>query len=222
LNKILVVAPHPDDETLGCGGTILRHKYDNDEVHWLIITGITEKDGFSKEKIVTRDSEIEQVSRIYNFNSTTRLEFPTTKLDEVPMSQLVNSISNVVNSIKPTIIYLPYRGDIHTDHKYVFDAMIACTKWFRYNSIKRILSYETLSETEFGINPDNNFFRPNVFVNIKDFLEKKVEIMKIYESEISEFPFPRSIEAIEALAKYRGIMAGVQYAEAFMLLKEIR
>ncbi|MEN2768688.1 PIG-L deacetylase family protein [Ornithinibacillus xuwenensis] len=222
MNKVLVIAPHPDDETLGCGGTVLRHKQEKDEIHWLIVTGISEEDGFTKERITTRDIEIDNVSNYYNFDSTTKLNFPTTRLDEIPMGKLVASIGEVVNQIKPTIIYLPYRGDIHTDHKYVFDAVISCTKWFRYESIKKILVYETLSETEFGINPDNNNFRPNVYVNIENYFNKKVEIMKTYKSELGEFPFPRSIDAMDALAKYRGVTAGVKYAEAFMLLKEIR
>ena len=103
----------------------------------------------------------------------------------------------------------------------MFDAVAACTKWFRYKSVKKVLVYETLSETEFSINPDLQGFRPNIFINITDFLDKKIEIMKIFESELGEFPFPRSEEAIRALSSIRGASAGFHAAEAFMLLKEV-
>jgi LmbE family N-acetylglucosaminyl deacetylase len=102
----------------------------------------------------------------------------------------------------------------------VYDATMACTKWFRYPSVEKVLVYETLSETDFMMNTDANGFRPNVFVNISDFLEKKIEIMKIYGSELSPHPFPRSENAIRALATLRGAASGVKAAEAFMLVKE--
>ncbi|MFD1037188.1 PIG-L deacetylase family protein [Virgibacillus byunsanensis] len=219
MKKVLVVAPHPDDETLGCGGTLLRHYQEGDEVHWLIVTDM--KGGFNKEKINLRKLEIEEVGKNYQFKSITQLDFSTTTLDEAPMRDLVTSFSEVVQIVKPEIVYLPYRGDVHSDHKYVFDAMIACTKWFRYDFIKKILVYETLSETEFGINPDNNGFKPNVYVNITDYFNKKIQIMNIFSSEMGDYPFPRSNKAIEALASYRGVSGGFHYAEAFMLLKEV-
>lgn len=219
MSKIMVVAPHPDDETLGCGGTLMRHYQEGHEVHWLIGTDM--KSGFNKDKIHLRKKEIEEVGKHYKFKSITQLDFATTSLDEVPMRDLVTSFSEVVQKVKPEIVYLPYRGDVHSDHKYVFDAMIACTKWFRYDFIKKILVYETLSETEFGINSDNNGFKPNVYVNITDYLNKKVQIMNIFNSEMGDYPFPRSDKAIEALASYRGVSSGFNYAEAFMLLKEV-
>lgn len=221
MKNVIVIAPHPDDETLGCGGTILRHIDEGDNVYWLIITQMNQEDGFPEEKINKRNQEIEDVQKKYGFNSYHILGYGTTKLDSVPTNKIINDIGNVFSKIKPEVVYVPYRGDIHTDHKVVFDAVLSCTKWFRYGSIKRVLAYETLSETEFGINPDANSFRPNIYINISDYLEKKIEIMKLYESEIGEFPFPRSEQAIKSLAWLRGAAAGCQAAEAFMLLKEI-
>lgn len=221
MSKVLVVAPHPDDETLGCGGTILKHKSQGDEIVWLIITDISEDEGFAVEKVATRNQEIQKVARLYGYDEVYRLSFPTTKLDTFPLGKIIESISTVIRKENPDIIYLPYHGDVHTDHKIVFDAVISCTKWFRYSSIKRILCYETLSETDFGINPDYNGFRPNAFVNIEEFIEKKIDVMKIYESELGAFPFPRSEQAIQALAMLRGAASGCKAAEAFMLLKEI-
>lgn len=221
MNRVLVVAPHPDDETLGCGGTLLKHKANSDYVHWLIVTDMSTDDGFTAEQVLTRTNEIIEVAKRYGFDGWDNLRFPPARLDTVPLAELVAKIGEVVHKVQPNILYLPYRGDVHSDHKFVFDATAACTKWFRYPSIRKVLIYETLSETEFGINPDNNGFRPNVYHNIEGFLGQKISIMKCYKSEVSAFPFPRSEEAINALAVYRGVAAGCRAAEAFMLLKEI-
>ena len=120
--KVLVMSVHPDDETLGCGGTLLKHKMEGDEIFWLIATDMKVKDGFSKEKIAARDKEIETVSLKYNFRKTVRLGFPASKLDKMPVADLVDKISRVFNMIKPEIIYLPFRHDIHSDHRVFFEA----------------------------------------------------------------------------------------------------
>lgn len=221
MNKVIVIAPHPDDETLGCGGTLLKHKAKGDDIHWLIITEMQDSQGFSLSQIARRNEEIEAAAQYYQWDSIHNLRLPTTLLDTLPMGDIITKVSKVFQKIQPNQIYLPYRGDVHSDHRIVFDAVSACTKWFRYGSVKRVLAYETLSETNFEINPDSNGFRPNVFVDITDYLEKKAEIMKVYHSEIGEFPFPRSEQAIRALAATRGVSAGCHAAEAFMLLKEI-
>ena len=101
----------------------------------------------------------------------------------------------------------------------VFDAASACCKWFRYPSVRRVLAYETLSETEFGLDPDTRF-HPNVFVDISAFLERKIELLQIYKSELGHFPFPRSATAVRVLAQYRGANSGFEAAEAFQLLRE--
>ncbi|OAS14515.1 PIG-L deacetylase family protein [Paenibacillus oryzisoli] len=220
MNKVLVVAPHPDDETLGCGGTLLKHLENGDEIHWLIVTHINEENGFSKERINCREEEIEKTSLLYQFTTVHQLKFPTTQLDSIPMYKLVGEIGKIFQKIQPTICLVPYRGDAHSDHAAVFDATISCTKWFRYPSVNRVLVYETLSETDFGVNPDNNGFSPNVFVDISTFLNKKIEIMNVFASEMGEFPFPRSEKAIKSLAYLRGAASGFDAAEAFMLIRE--
>lgn len=220
MKNILVVAPHPDDEVLGCGGTILRSKANGYAVHWLIMTHISEEQGFTVERIQEREKEIEKVAKAFSFDSVHHLKFQTARLDQLSTEKLVGAIAKVITSTNAQTIYVPYRADIHSDHRIVFDATIACTKWFRYPSVEKVLVYETLSETDFTINPDANYFRPNVFVDISEFLQKKLDIMKIYESELSEHPFPRSLKAIQSLAYIRGAASGFEAAEAFMLLKE--
>lgn len=221
MKKIIVIAPHPDDETLGCGGTLLRHKAAGDEIHWLIVTAMKPEQGFSSERVAARAAEISAVARMYGFDSVQSLDFPTTRLDALPAGDVIAAISKVFQGIMPEVVYLPFRGDVHSDHAVVSDAAISCTKWFRHASVKRVLAYETLSETEFGISPDVPGFRPNVFVDIHPYLDKKIEILKMFAGELGEFPFPRSVEAVRALAQLRGSTAGSQAAEAFMLLKEI-
>jgi len=218
---VLVISPHPDDETLGCGGTLLRHRTENDEVHWLIMTTISEKAGYSHDRVVSRKKEIENVASIYGFASVCQTDFITTQLDEVPKNKLVNEVSIVINMVKPDTVYVPFRNDVHSDHEAVFDAVASCTKSFRYPSIRRVRAYETLSETEFCIRPDAAGFKPNLWVDISDHLEEKIDIMQIYTGEMDEHPFPRSERNIRALATLRGATAGVDAAESFISLKEI-
>ena len=135
------------------------------------------------------------------------------------MGEMIYHFSKVFRDFCPEEVFVPHRGDVHTDHQVVFDAVGACCKWFRYPSVKRVLAYETLSETEFGLNPQAGF-QPNVFVDISLFMERKLELHKIYQSELGEFPFPRSETAVSALAQYRGATSGFEGAEAFMLLRE--
>jgi hypothetical protein len=153
------------------------------------------------------------------FDEVFELKFPTTQLDRVPMSDLVAGISSVFSSFAPEEVFVPHPSDVHTDHRVVFNAAASCTKWFRYPSVNRVLAYETLSETDFGLGTDQGF-RPNVFVNIEPYLDDKLRAMDIYASELGEFPFPRSHEAIRALATLRGAASGFKSAEAFELLRE--
>ncbi len=217
----VVIAPHPDDETLGCGGALLKHAANGDQIHWVIMTTMTLDTGYSEEEIKQRQGVIEKVTQKYNFTSCEKLGLPTTQLDCLPMSDMTRDLRKVIDLIQPTVMYLPYPGDVHSDHRVSFNAATSVTKWFRFPSIKRILCYEVLSETDYAINPTQNHFQPTVFINVDDHWQQKVAIAECYRSELKDFPFPRSIEAMTALAKLRGSQAGCHYAEGFMLLKEI-
>ena len=146
---------------------------------------------------------------------------PTTKLDNIPIAKIIEQFSKVFKGFEPEEVLIPHRGDVHTDHRVVFDAASACCKWFRYPSVRRVLAYETISETEFGLS-NNSGFQPNFYMDISDFLERKLELLDIYNSELEEFPFPRSKENIRALATIRGSRAGFKAAEAFALIYESR
>jgi len=218
-SKTLVIAPHPDDEVLGVGGTLLRLKEEGKKIAWLIITSINEENGWSKEQVQQREYEIKQVKEAFGFDSVFELNFSPTQLDQVPMSELVNAISDVFKIFEPEDIFVPHHSDVHTDHRVVFKAVVSCSKWFRYPFIKRVLAYEVLSETDFGLGLSKGF-QPKVFINIESFLEKKLQIMDIYKSEIGIFPFPRSRDSIRALSMLRGSSSGFKSAEAFELLRE--
>lgn len=221
MNKVVIISVHPDDETLGAGGTILKHKNAGDEIYWLIITGIKGIGNFSQEQIDTRDREIKDVASKYGFTDSFLLDVPTMSLSSSSLLTLVPKISDIFSRIQPSTIYLINRSDAHSDHRIAFDAVMACTKSFRYPYIRTVLMYECISETEFAPALLEKVFIPNYFVDISDYLEMKLEIMGIYKSELGEHPFPRSFENIKALATFRGASVGVRYAEAFQLLKHV-
>ena len=215
--KILVVAVHLDDETLGCGGSLLKHKANGDEINWLICTTIDKNQNYYQ----TREKEMNKVSKLYAFNSVHSLLLKTTRIDEYSISKLIEKISKVINKVKPNIIYLPFKGDVHSDHRRIFEASYSCTKSFRYPFIKKIYMMETLSETEFAPSTKEDSFIPNTFVDISKHMDKKIQLMQIYKNEIGKHPFPRSERNIRALGTLRGATCGYEYAESFMLLKQI-
>ena len=221
MSTIGIISPHPDDETLGCGGTILKHSAGDDSIHWIIVTGMTEEKGFSPHLIGERQNEIDTIAALYGFTAVHNLNLPTTQLDTIPTGEIVRMLGALFNEIKPDTVYIPNRSDVHSDHRIVFNSAWSCCKTFRYPFIRRVLMYETLSETDSMPPFPESAFLPNSFVNISDFLEKKLEIMRQYKNEIHKHPFPRSEQNIRALATLRGATAGVPYAEAFMLLKEV-
>jgi len=219
MSKVLVVSPHPDDETLGCGGTLFQHKQKEDESYWIIVTGISEKAGWSDEAVKKRDTEINAVAEKYEFRDVFNFRLPTTKLDTLPLADLIEKITEVYKKVEPAIIYMPFAYDVHTDHQIIVKALQSTFKWFRYSYIKKVLMYETPSETEFNFR-EKRTFNPNVFVNISDHLDDKIETMKIYEGEMGDFPFPRSEKTIRALSAFRGSQSGYEAAEAFELIYE--
>lgn len=208
---VLHVAPHPDDETLGCAGALLKHRHGGDEVHWLVMT----------EPAGGTGACVEAIGRAYGFAAVHRLRLPDARLDALPLAELVERTGAVIRAAGPDVVYVPHPGDAHSDHRVAFDAAAACTKAFRYPSVRRVLAYETLSETNFGLDPRGLAFRPNVYIDITPHLEEKLRILGLYDGEIAPHPFPRSVEAARALACLRGAEAGCDAAEAFMLLREI-
>ncbi|MDB4794724.1 PIG-L family deacetylase [bacterium] len=217
--RIVVIAPHPDDETLGCGGTLFRHKNDGDELYWVVVTGISEEAGWTYEAVKKRDTEIETVSKKYGFKDIFNFRLPTAKLDNSDISDLVERITDVYKKVEPEAIYMPFVNDVHTDHQIIAKALQSTIKWFRQPFIKKVMMYETPSETEFNF-IEGRTFRPNMFININKYLENKIKTMRVYESEMGKFPFPRSEKTMRSLAAFRGSQSGYEAAEAFELVFE--
>tara|TARA_Y100001970_G_scaffold291997_2_gene431424 strand:- start:1519 stop:2184 length:666 start_codon:yes stop_codon:yes gene_type:complete len=217
MKKILVIAPHPDDETIGCGGTLLRHKSKRDQISCILMTKLKPNKMWDKNIVAKKEKEIEKVKKIYKFKFYERLDFLPGQLDNLPLSIIISKIANLLEKIKPEIIYIPYINDVHTDHQIISKAALSSAKWFRSNYVKKIYMYETLSETNFNFSKDFAF-QPNVFIDISKFLKMKLKISKCYKTEFKKHPFPRSEEAIKALAILRGSQSGFKSAESFKLI----
>ena len=213
MSNVIIIAPHPDDETLGCGGSILKHKSNNDVVSCIFVTNNIGTSYFDE-----RQNEINKVSQSYSFDYVYKLDFCAAKLTSVDLAKMVQDISNIFHERKPDTVYIPFAHDVHSDHRITFEASVACTKSFRYPFIRKILMYETLSETDFS---PIAHFAPNYFVDISDFFEQKLEIMKLYKTEVQEGCYPQSLNNIESLARLRGSAICSRYAEAFQLIKLI-
>lgn len=219
--KVLVVAPHPDDEVLGCGGTIVKHVLGGDEVYLCIVTKAYPPD-WPEHELKERREEVLKANEILGIKKTYFLDLPTVKLDTIPQKELNEAIAQVVNEVQPEVVYIPHRGDVNKDHRLVFDAAMVATRPKSGSPVKKILSYESLSETEWAAPFLENAFLPNVHVDISETLETKLKAITAYKTELKEYPHPRSLEIISALAKRRGATIGTKAAEAFMLVREIR
>lgn len=215
--KVLVMAPHPDDEVLGCGGTLAKHYKKGDEIYLIIATKGYTPD-WTEEYLEIRKKEIENVKKILGIKEIFYLDYPTVKLDTISQKEINDTLYKIVNSVKPDIAYIPFKGDLNKDHRILFEASLVTLRPINHKC-KKILAYEVLSETEWG--REIEIFKPNVYVDITDTLSIKLNAMKAYKSELKPFPHPRSLEAIEALALKRGSEIGVRYAESFYLVREI-
>ena len=218
--NILVVAPHPDDEILGCGGTIKKMISQNKKVCVLIISR-GKKGMFSEERINNVRMEALKAHRILGITGTEFLDFPAPELDLISVSELSFAISEVIAKVRPDTIFLPHRGDLHHDHKAVFNAGLVSARPQKFGFVKRLFSYETLSETDWAAPFGDDVFIPDFYVNITEVFNAKLEAMKCYKSQLKDFPNPRSLKAIEALANLRGSTVGFEYAEAFMTIRVI-
>jgi len=218
--RVLVVAPHPDDETLGVGGTIAKYSAQGDEVFVLMVSG-------HLPPIYSRKAYEETVSEAYSAFSVLGversefLEIPATMIGDQPLHEVNARISKVVNDFNPHIVLCPY-PDRHIDHRLVFDSVMVATRPVGVGrDIEIVAAYETLSETHWNAPHIEPNFTPNWVVDISDHISKKLNALECYKSQISEFPGPRSIEAVEALAIFRGTQAGFGYGEGFHIVRMI-
>jgi len=219
-STVLVIASHPDDEVLGCGGVMARHADAGDDVHVLIVTrGIPEL--FAPGVIEETRGELAQAHAVLGVRSVRFLDFPAPKLDVVPLYQVAEAIGQVVRELRPEIIYCPHQGDLHGDHKAVFWATLVAARPVNRNRVYRLLCYETLSETEWAAPLAGDAFVPTVFTDITATLARKLRACRCYRSQMKPFPNSRSLRAVAALARFRGATAGLRAAESFVLIRDI-
>lgn len=219
--KVLVFAPHPDDEILGVGGTMAKRVKAGYEVYVCIVTkGCLPL--FEEESIKIVREECRKADQSLGVKETIFLAFPAVMLETVPRYQFNGRILDVVQRIKPDEVFIPHWGDMQLDHKLVVDSCMVALRPKYEHKISRIYAYETLSETGWDVPTAEKSFIPNVYEDISECLEAKVTAMECITSQLADFPAARSIGAIRALAAYRGATVGVQAAEAFSLVREIK
>lgn len=219
--RVLVIAPHPDDEIIGVGGTIAKRVKAGDEVYVCVVTK-AQPPIFSIELVEQGRSECRKADKLLGVKETTFLDFPAVMLETIPRYELNGKIAEVVQKINPDEVYIPHRGDMQIDHQMVVDAAMVAVRPRGNHYPKRVYAYETLSETGWNIPNTANEFIPTVYEDISSTLKAKMEAMNVFQSQLAIFPAARSIGAIESLAKYRGSTVSVAAAEAFCLIREVK
>lgn len=218
--KILVIAPHADDEVLGVGGTIARYVEAGNQVDVCVVT-VGQTPMFSQDVISKTRKEALEAHSLLRVHKSIFLELPAVLLSEVPRYELNEKLCAVVDEVKPDIVYIPHFGDMHYDHALAAQAAMVAIRPVNGCGVKEVYSYETLSESEWNTPHATNSFLPNTYIDITAQLGKKKRAMECYRSQLKEFPHPRSIRALESLANLRGSTVGVHAAEAFCLLRKI-
>lgn len=215
--RVLAISAHPDDETIGAGGALLRHQDDGDELHWCIVTQ-TYTPQWTEEQMALFRGQTERVAERLGMKSVHRCGFPTVKLNTIATIDLSSAIQRAVDEVRPEVVYIPAAHDVNDDHVAVHHAALVATRPLPWSSVRRVLGYEISTTSRFGIHG----FAPNVFIDITNTLERKLELMALYESELRPFPHPRSLEALRLFAVERGISVGLGAAECFELVRDIR
>lgn len=222
MKTILVIAPHPDDEVLGVGGTMARFVHEGHEVIVAIVTRGDPK-MFDPSVIEKGREEALQAHQILGVRDTLFLEgFPAAHLDTLPHAELNKALRELLREVEPDLLFLPFLGDIHMDHQLVFKSgLVAARPSNGLRPIQEIYAYETLSETNWNAPPLTSGFFPNTFFDISPFLENKIKAMSAYQTQLKPFPHERSLEGIRALARRRGVTVGLPAAEAFVMIRSV-
>lgn len=223
----LIIAAHPDDEVLGCGGTITRLINEKEPVYVAILgEGITsrykDRDCADREELASLQRYCREVSILLGVNELFLYDLPDNRFDTLPLLDIIKIVEALIDKLKPSTIFTHHSGDLNIDHSIIHRATLTATRPFNSCSVKKVYAYEVPSSTEWAFGQVAEGFHANVFIDISKELDKKIEALGIYKSETRAFPHPRSPEAIRALAQKWGSVAGFDAAEAFELIREVR
>ncbi len=220
--KILIIAAHPDDEVLGCGGTMARLANSGNEVYTLILgEGVTSRDeqrdaDKRQGEISALQEQIRKANGILGVIEIATFNFPDNRFDSVDLLDIIKAIEKIKNKIKPDVIFTHYKDDLNVDHKITYDAVLTATRPVENESVKEIYSFEVLSSTEWNYPLS---FSPDIFFDISEYIDLKIQAMEAYASELKDYPHPRSLKAIKLSAENWGYKTGLKYAEAFKTVR---
>ncbi len=217
--NIMIIAAHPDDEVLGAGGTIAKYVKQGHKVYRCLMTKAWEP-LYAAKQISEKRQEAEEAGKALKIEKTYFLDYPTLKLDTVPMFELQQKIIDCAGDCSPDTVLIPHRGDIHNDHKVAFEASFVLSKLTKESTVNRILSYEVICSSNWAAPFADSAFVPNLFEDISQTLDEKMKALRCYRSEMKPHPHLRSLETIEISAKKWGSVIGCGAAEPFILLRE--
>jgi LmbE family N-acetylglucosaminyl deacetylase len=221
--NILVVAAHPDDEVLGCGGAIAKHTQNGDQVHILILAeGATSRNlehdrRLFQSELSALETAAHQASKVLGANSLSLHDFPDNRMDSCDLLDIIKTIEQTIDQYQPQIVYTHHSGDVNIDHQLIHQATVTACRPIPKQTVQTLLFFEIPSSTEWQTSGSASPFIPNWFVDISETLECKLKALEFYQSEMRPYPHPRSLEAVEFLARWRGATIGVRAAESFML-----
>ena len=218
--KVLVISAHPDDEVIGAGGTIARHVDHGDEVYWGIVTQAYSPP-WPEEYLEKARQQVFKVQKVLGIQEVFFCKFPTVKLNTVPYMEISSALQRIVDEVQPEIVYTTPGDDINLDHRIVFECTLVAARPLPGSSIRRLLSYEIGPGSRQGLSSGDGRIVSNVFVDISEYLDKKLEAMSCYESELREYPHPRSLKGLRIVAEERGLGVGLKASECFRLVREL-
>jgi len=225
--RVLVVVAHPDDEVLGCGGVIIRHTDRGDRVHVLVLgEGVTSRSESREQappqEIETLRTQSRMAAAILGVAQLVLRDLPDNRFDSLPLLDIVKEVERVRDEFQPEVVYTHHWGDLNIDHRLTCQAVMTAFRPHGGDKVRELLAFEVPSSTGWGYPSPDAAFVPNYFVDVSGTIERKIEAMLAYQSEVRPSPHPRSIEAMRALAEYRGAWAGLEFGEAFVLLRGVR